>query len=93
MDDPPIHYLGWGGFRGGLGGKGGEGGKGGQGMTGCCVWGAALWVRVCLPAIAVEPRLFFLGCECDNRLKPSSRLSCQIDLGQGDASITPQEVL
>ena len=76
-----------------MGGKGGEGGKGGQGMTGCCVWGAELWVRVCLPAIAVEPRLFFLGCEYDNRIEPLRRLHPQIDPGQAGASRTPQEVL
>ena len=93
MDDPPIQYLGWGGFRGGSGGKGGEGGKGGQGMTGCCVGRAALWVRVCLTAIAVEPRLFFSGSVYDNRIAPLRRLHPQIDPGQAGASITAQEVL
>jgi len=92
VDDPPIHYLGWGGFRGGSGGKGGEGGKGGHGMPGCCVWGARYRSTQCLPAAAVQPLLFGLGTDYAIRIEPSSRLSPQIDSGQGDGAITTQEV-
>jgi len=62
-------------------------------MPGCCGVGARYRFTQRLPAAAVQPLLFGLGCECDNRLKQSSRLSCQIDPGQGDASRTLQEVL
>jgi len=84
-----IHFRGWG-IRGGPGGKRGRETKVGRALR-AAAGGAALWFRVCLPAIAVEPRLFFLGCECDNRIELSSRLSCQIVPGQGDAAITPHE--
>ena len=76
-----------------MGGKGGEGGKGGQGMTGCCGVGAALWVRVCLPAAAVEPLLILFGREYAIRIEPLRRLHPQIDPGQAGASMAPQEVL